>query len=236
VKQSNLLVDYSPWFLFIVGTLLIIAGGVAYSIPLSPLGPLALFFIVLGITILLQASPAFRPNSDIKVISVSIASALLVILIDFWPVQWLYSQTSASLLGFAGINSIQYLNPHFGGAQILIFVREAGTMRIVGGEIDNACAGLIALIPCIMLLLLADKRQQPNPDRVIVGLAAILIIVLGNLFRIFIELWAPAVGLAPFELVHYPLAFLLGYFGVVVIALLGQRVTQKDKVQKTKWH
>ncbi|MFX1564739.1 MAG: hypothetical protein ACFFCH_01990 [Promethearchaeota archaeon] len=234
MKQSNFLGDYSPWFLFVVGTILIIAGGVMYSIPLSPLGPLALFFIVLGIAILLQSSLAFQPNNDIKLVLIIAISALLVILVDFWPLQWLYSHTSATILGFAGINAIQYFNPHFGGAQILIFIHEAGTMRIVGGEIDNACAGLIALIPCLMLLLLSDKKMQPKPDRVIVGLAAILIIVLGNLFRIFIELWAPAVGIAPFELVHYPLAFLLGYFGVVVIALLGQRVTQQAKVQNTK--
>jgi exosortase/archaeosortase family protein len=226
--------DYSPWLLFFVGTLLIIAGGFAYSIPQSLLGPLALFFIVLGITILLQASPALQTNNDIRLILTIVLAASLVILVDFWPLQWLYSQTTATLLGVAGINTIQYFNPHFGGVQILIFVREAGTMRIVGGEIDNACAGLIALIPCVILLFLADKKLRPQPDRIIVGLAAIVIIVFGNLFRIFIELWAPAVGVAPFELVHYPLAFLLGYFGIVVIALLGQKLTQQEKAQKAQ--
>ncbi|MFX1510893.1 MAG: archaeosortase/exosortase family protein [Promethearchaeota archaeon] len=234
MKQSNLLADYSPWLLFLIGTILIITGGLMYSIPQSPLVPLALFFTVLGITILLQSSPAFKPHNHLKLILIIAVSALLVILVDFWPVQWIYSQTTASLLGFTGINAIQNFNPHLNGVQILIFVREASTLRIVGGEIDNACAGLIALIPCLMLLLLAERQLEPKPDRLIVGVAAILIIALGNLFRIFIELWVPAVGLAPFELVHYPLAFLLGYSGIVVIALLGQRLISEDKIQKTK--
>lgn len=219
-----MLADYSPKLLFTVGTIFIIAGGIAYSIPQSPLLSMALFLLVLGIIILLQSSRSFRPNDDIKLIFTIIFSALLVILIDFWPIQLLYSQTVASLLLFTGIPSIQSLNPHFGGAQVLIFVREAITLRIIGGEIDNACAGLIALIPVLTLLVLAERTLDPKPDRIIVGILAICIIVLGNLFRIFIELWVPAVGLVPFELVHYPLAFLLGYFGIVVIALLGSRM------------
>jgi exosortase/archaeosortase family protein len=111
----------------------------------------------------------------------------------------------------------------------VIFVREAVTMRIVGGEIDNACAGLIALVPCLTLLVLHDRTTDRKPDLIIIGLLAICIIVLGNLFRIFIELWAPGVGVMPFEFVHYPLAFLLGYFGVSVIAILGQRLTKPEK-------
>ncbi|MFX1577639.1 MAG: hypothetical protein ACFFCF_10770 [Promethearchaeota archaeon] len=233
MKHSNLLIDYSPWLLFLVGTTLIVAGGVIYSFPQSILIPVALFLIVLGITILFQSSKAFKTNNDVKLISAIIFSSLLVILIDFWPIQWLYSQTVASLLQFIGVNPILYFVPHFGGAQVLIFVNEAVTFRIIGGEIDNACAGLIALIPCLTLLVLADKNHEPKPDHVGVVLIAICIIVLGNLFRIFIELFAPAVGLAPFELVHYPLAFLLGYFGVVVITLVGQRLTSKKLIVKT---
>ncbi len=232
MKQTNLIADYSPWLLFIVGTTLIVAGGIAYSIPQNPLTPFALFLLVIGIIILLQSSRAFQPNNDVKLIITIILSALLVILIDFWPVQWLYSQTVASLLLFSGISPIQSLIPHFGGAQVLIFVREAVTLRIIGGEIDNACAGLIALIPSLALLILADRNLEPKPDHIIVGVLAICIIVLGNLFRIFIELWAPALGFAPFEFVHYPLAFLLGYFGIVVIAILGQRIRKRKKVKK----
>ena len=229
VLRSNLLVGYSPWLLFLIGTILIIAGGMAYSFPLSPFIALALFLIVLGIIILLQSSRAFQTNNDVKLIFVIIFSALLVILIDFWPIQWAYSQAVATFLQVTGISPIQYLTPHFGGAQIVIFVREAVSMRIVGGEIDNACAGLIALIPSLTLLVLANQSAEPKSDRIVVGLLAVCIIVLGNLFRIFIELWAPGVGLIPFELVHYPLAFLLGYFGVSVIAILGQRLTKQEK-------
>ncbi len=229
MNHSNSLVGYSPWLLFLVGTILIIAGGMAYSIPQSPFIALALFLIVLGITILLQASRAFQTNNDLKLIFTIIFSALLVILIDFWPIQWSYSQAVALFLQLTGISPIQYLTPHFGGAQVVIFVREAVTMRIVGGEIDNACAGLIALVPCLTLLVLRDRTTARKPDLIIIGFLAVGIIVLGNLFRIFIELWAPGVGVMPFELVHYPLAFLLGYFGISVIAILGQRLTKQEK-------
>lgn len=228
MKHTNFLADYSPRLLFFVGTLLIIAGGMAYSFSLSPFIALALFLIVLGITLLLQSSRALQTNSDLKLIFTIIFSALLVILVDFWPIQWSYSQAVALFLQLTGISPIQYLTPHLGGAQVVIFVREAVTMRIVGGEIDNACAGLIALIPCLTLLILADRTTEPKPDRIIIGFLAIGIIVLGNLFRIFIELWVPAVGVLPFELVHYPLAFLLGYFGVSVIAILGHRLIKQE--------
>jgi exosortase/archaeosortase family protein len=201
----------------------------AYSIPQSPFIALALFLIVLGITILLQSSRAFQTNNDVKLIFTIFFSALLVIVIDFWPIQWSYSQAVATFLQVTGIIPIQYLTPHLGGVQVVIYIREAVTMRIVGGEIDNACAGLIALIPCLTLLILANRSAEYKPDRIIVGLLAICIIVLGNLFRIFIELWAPGVGVMPFELVHYPLAFFLGYFGVSVIAILGQRLLRQEK-------
>jgi exosortase/archaeosortase family protein len=234
VKQSNVLEGYSSWLLFLVGTILIIAGGLIYAFPQSPLTPFALFLIVLGIVLIFQTSRAFQPNNDVKLILAIILASLLVIFIDFWPIQGFYSNTTASILQLTGINTIRYFNPHFGGVQVLIFVREAITNRIVGGEIDNGCAGIIALIPCLVLLILADRQREPKPDQLIVGILAVCIIVLGNLFRIFVELWAPAVGLIPFELVHYPLAFLLGYFGVTVIALLGQRITKREKSKATK--
>lgn len=234
MKQSNLLAGYSSRLLFLVGTILIIAGGLIYALPPSPLTPFSLALIVLGIVLLFQTSRAFRPNNDVKLILAIIVSSILVIFIDFWPVQGFYSNTTASLLQLMGIGSIQQFNPHFGGVQVLIFVREAVTNRIVGGEIDNGCAGLMALIPCLVLLFLADTNRDLKPDRFIVGILAVCIIVLGNLFRIFVELWAPAVGLIPFELVHYPLAFLLGYFGVTVIAILGQRLLKHEKSQVIK--
>ncbi len=55
--------------------------------------------------------------------------------------------------------------------------------------------------------------------------------MVGNLLRLFIELWAPAVGLFPFELVHYPLAFGLGMLGLTTTILIGQRL---GKIEKPK--
>ncbi|MFX1317887.1 MAG: exosortase/archaeosortase family protein [Promethearchaeota archaeon] len=234
MKRSNVLAGYSSWLLFLVGTILIIAGGLIYALPQSLLTPFSLAIIVLGIVLLFQTSCAFQSNNDVKLILAIIVSSVLVIFIDFWPVQMFYSNTTASLLRLVGISSIQQSTPHFGGVQVIIFVREAVTNRIVGGEIDNGCAGLMALIPCLILLFLADTYREPKPERLIVGILAVCIIVLGNLFRIFVELWAPAVGLIPFEYVHYPLAFLLGYFGVTVIAILGQRILKREKSQTFK--
>ncbi len=234
MNQSNVLAEFPSWLLVLVGTSLIIAGGIAYSIPLNPFVSFALFLIVLGIIILLQSSQAFQTNNDVKLLLITIFSILLVILIDMWPLQWLYSQTAFNLLRITGVIPVQYFNPHFGGVQVLIFIHEAITMRIVGGEIDNACAGLIALVPCLVLLILADRNLEPKSNRIVIGTLAIFIIVFGNLFRIFIELWAPAVGLTPFELVHYPLAFLLGYLGIVVIAILGQLIKQPEKPLNVK--
>jgi exosortase/archaeosortase family protein len=229
MKRLRVLRNHSPWLLFLIGTILLALGGTVYSIPQNLLIPTALFLLVFGINILLQASVAFQPSNNMKLIFSILLSALVIILIDFWPVQLVYSQAAAILLRFGGITPMQYFAPHIGGAQILIFVHEAVTLRVVGGEIDNACAGLIALIPCLMLLILADRKTSNGYNRIIIGIFATCIIVLGNLFRIFIELWAPAKGLAPFELVHYPLAFLLGYSGMIAITILGQRLIGTKK-------
>ncbi len=225
VKQSNFLGQYSPTILIIMGITLILAGGLTYAIFLGSIISLGLFVLTLGICILLQASRGFRTNNDLKFLIIIILSALLVILIDFWPIQLVYVQAVASLLQWLAITPIQYFFPHWGGAQILIYVREAGTNRIVGGEIDNACAGLMALIPCLLLLLSYDKNQKPKPDRLIIGILAVCIIVMGNFIRIFVELWAPASGFIPFELVHYPLALLTGLGGMIAITIAGQRIS-----------
>lgn len=224
-KQSNFLGQYSPTTLAIIGITLILAGGLSYAIFLGPIISLALFFLTLGICLLLQSSRGFKTNNDLKFLIIVILSVTLVILIDFWPIQLVYSQAIASLLQWLAIIPIQYSYPHWGGAQILIYVREAGTNRIVGGEIDNACAGLMALIPCLLLLLTHDKNQKPKPDRLVIGILATVIIVIGNFIRIFAELWAPASGLLPFELVHYPLALLTGLSGIAAIVIAGQRIS-----------
>jgi len=106
----------------------------------------------------------------------------------------------------------------------LLFVQEAGSGRIIGGEIDNACAGLIVVVPALFLLWLANRKDPPSPDSVIAGILTICLTIVGNFGRILFELWAPAVGLAPFEIVHYPLAYLLGICGLGMIIWFGHRL------------
>jgi exosortase/archaeosortase family protein len=225
VKTSNLLNNYPPLLLYIIGLMLLAAGGLIYAVFATILSPVSLFFLTLGAIIMLQSSHAFRLNNDFRLISAIALSAMLVIFIDFWPIQLVYVQGAAAIMQFMGLNTIQYAIPHFGGIQALLFVQQVGTTNLVGGEIDNACAGLIALIPCLLLLYLSDRTIQPTPNRFIISAIAICIIVLGNFFRICVELWLPGLGLAPFELVHYPLAFILGILGLTVTTIAGQRLT-----------
>ncbi len=225
VKPSNILINHPPLFLYIIGFVLLAVGGLIYAVFVISLSPLALFFLTLGAIILLQSSHSFRLNNDFWLILSIIISATLVIVIDFWPIQIAYAQGATTVLQFLGLNTVQYSFPHFGGIQVLLFAQQVGTGSLMGGEIDNACAGLIALIPCLLLIFLSDRNLQPKPNRLVVSAVSICIIILGNFFRICVELWIPALGLAPFELVHYPLAFILGILGLTGIAIAGQRLT-----------
>ncbi len=229
VKPSNVLAAIPPLILYIVGFVFLAVGGLIYAVFVILLSPLALFFLTLGAILLLQSSHGFRLNNDLRLILSIILSAILVIFVDFWPIQLAYSQGAAAVLQFGGFNTVLYVSSHFGGIQVLLFVQQAGTGSLVGGEIDNACAGLIALIPCLLLIFFSNRTPQPIPNRIAVGAVAICIIVLGNFFRICVELWLPAIGLAPFELVHYPLAFILGILGLTGIVIAGQRLTVKQK-------
>ncbi len=151
-------------------------------------------------------------------------SAVPVIFIDFWPLQYFIGQTVSTALLFLNVPDWLSFTPHFGGAQISVIVQELGTSRLVGGEIDNACAGLIVLFPSLLLLLLADKPFQASPDRFNIGLIMVLVIGIGNFLRIVFELWAPASIVVPFEVVHYPLAFILGIFGLIFIVYVGNQL------------
>ena len=208
----------------LIGLVLLTGGGLIYSTFGSLGKPIALLLLTSGIVFMLQASRGFQVNSDTRFITVIGVALLLLILVDFWPVQWVYAQAVKSTLQVLGIPSTQMYIPYFGGIQILLFTQEAGSGRSIGGEIDNACAGLIVLVPALLLLGLANRKEPPYPDTVIVGILTIGITVVGNFVRIVFELWAAAVGLAPFELVHYPLAFLLGIFGLGTIIWVGHRL------------
>jgi hypothetical protein len=57
------------------------------------------------------------------------------------------------------------------------------------------------------------------------------VIGVGNLLRIVIELWAPASIVVPFEVVHYPLAFILGIFGLIFIVNVGNQLVIFEKAE-----
>ena len=224
VSPTYFLDEQSPSLRILVGLVLITGGGLIYS-AFGDLGkPIALFFLIVGITFMLQASRAFQVNSNSRFIAIIAASVLLMIFVDFWPVQLVYAQAVRTVLQVLGISSTQSYTPYVGGIQILLFVQEAGSGRIIGGEIDNACAGLIVVVPALFLLWLANRKDPPSPDPVIAGILTICLTIVGNFGRILFELWAPAVGLAPFEIVHYPLAYLLGICGLGMIIWFGHRL------------
>ncbi|MFX0078980.1 MAG: hypothetical protein ACFE8O_07015 [Candidatus Hermodarchaeota archaeon] len=221
---SQVYEDSPTIFHFFAGFILITLGGIGYAVLPVFLVSFSLLSIIIGTTIFLQSSRAFQVTQTRRLIIGVMASAVLVIFIDFWPLQYLIGQTVSTTLHFLNVPDWLSFTPHFGGAQISVIVQELGTGRLVGGEIDNACAGLIVLFPCLLLLLLADKPLQPTPDRFYIGLITALVIVVGNFLRIVFELWAPASIVAPFEVVHYPMAFILGIFGLIFIVYVGNQL------------
>lgn len=187
-----------------------------------------LLLLLIGIIIMLQASRAFQVNTNFRFIVAILISAILVIWVDFWPIQLVYAQSVATVLQVLAIPFTQTSTPHFGGVQILLFVQEAGSGQIIGGEIDNACAGLIVLIPALLLLWLTNHKQPPYPDTMKVGVLTVCLVVVGNFGRIVFELWAPAIALAPFDILHYPLALLLGVLGLIAMIWWGQHLQRPE--------
>ena len=209
---------------FIIGFSFITLGGVGYAVLPPFLIPFSVLSIIIGTTIFFQSSRAFQVTQIRKLMLVVTVSAVPLIFIDFWPLQYLIGQIVSGTLQALNVPYWLSFTPHFGGAQISVIVQELGTGRLVGGEIDNACAGLIVLFPCLLLLILADKPLQPHPDRFHVGILTVTVIGVGNLLRIVFELWAPASIIVPFEIVHYPLAFILGILGLIWIVYVGNQL------------
>jgi exosortase/archaeosortase family protein len=222
VSQAN---EDAPTILyFIAGFIFIILGGIGYAFLTPIFIPHSVLSIIIGTTIFLQSSRAFQVTQIRRLIIVIMVSAIPIIFIDFWPLQHIIAQIVSTTLLSLNVPDWLSFTPHFGGAQISVIVQELGTGRLVGGEIDNACAGLIVLFPCLLLLFLADKSLQPPPDRLNIGLITVSVIGVGNLIRIVFELWAPASIIVPFEVVHYPLAFILGIFGLIFIVYVGNQL------------
>ena len=221
-----------PSLRILTGLILLTGGGLIYSAFGSIGKPIAILLITIGTTFMLQASRAFQVNSNFHFVMVIVASALLMILVDFWPIQLVYAEAVKTVIQVLGISPTQISTPYFSGIQILLYVQEAGSGRIVGGEIDNACAGLIVAVPALLLLWLANRKYPSYSDTVIVGFLTICIIVVGNFGRIVFELWAPSVGLLPFEIVHYPLAYILGICGLGAIIWIGHQLRRTETRHK----
>jgi len=214
---------YSSLELVFIGLVLVTAGGLAYAMFPPLLSPLSTFLLILGVMILLQSSCGFRALDDVRFVALLGIASGLVILVDWWPLQLVFAKVTGNTLSLLGVSPIVLLNPHFAGLQVLLFVPAAGTGSLVGGEIDNACAGLPVLAPTLLLLWSAKPATPPVSNRSRISLFVVYLVVLGDLARIVIELWLPAIGLAPFDLVHYPGAFFLGVAGLIAIARAGER-------------
>jgi hypothetical protein len=214
---------FSSVELLFIGLVLVAAGGLAYAVLAPVLHPLSAFLLVTGVMIFLQSSRGFRALDDLRFVVLLGIGCGLVIVVDWWPLQLAFARAASNILFVLRVPSLVILTPHFGGLQVLLFAPAAGTDSLVGGEIDNACAGLPVLVPAFLLLWSTKPTIPPFLDRVRISLFAINLVLLGDLARIILELWLPAVGLAPFDFVHYPGAFLLGAAGLIAIALAGER-------------
>lgn len=199
------------------------AGGLAYAMFPPVLSPLSAFLLILGVMISLQSSRGFRALDDVRFVVLLGIACGLVLMVDWWPLQLVLVRVAANILSLLGVSPLVLLSPQFAGLQVLIFVPTAGTGSLVGGEIDNACAGLPVLVPTLLLLWSTKPATPPVPNRSRISLFVVYLVVLGDLARIVIELWLPAIGLTPFDLVHYPGAFLLGVAGLIAIAWAGDR-------------
>jgi hypothetical protein len=209
--------------LVLIGLILITAGGLAYAILNAVLSPLSAFLVVLGVMIFLQSSWSFRAFNGLRfIVLLGIASGLILV-VDWWPLQLFFAGIVSDILFLLQVPSLVFLNPHFGGLQVLLFAPAAGTGGLAGGEIDNACAGLHVLVPAFLLLWTGKPAVPPTPNRLGISVIVVSVVILGDLARIVVELWVPAVGLAPFALIHYPGAYLLGLTGLIAIALAGER-------------
>ncbi|MFX1561683.1 MAG: hypothetical protein ACFFDP_00045 [Promethearchaeota archaeon] len=219
----SILSRYQSVQLIVVGLILISAGGLSYAFFDPILSPFGIIILTTGIILFFSSIRSFRVSNIFYFIIILIVVDAIVAFVDAWPLQLAFAQVTVGMLAILGVPSTLILQPHFGGIQIQLYVQSAISGTIVGGEIDNACAGFTVLLPCLVLLFLSDKKQHPLSTRLAIALFAINLVIIGNFFRILAELWLPAVGIAPFVLVHYPLALVLGLSGVVAIAFVGHR-------------
>lgn len=199
------------------------AGGLAYAMLASVLAPISAFLLIAGVMVFLQSSRGFRVLDDVRFVVLLGIACGSILVVDWWPLQIALARMAGDILSLLGVSPLVLLNPYSGGLQVLLFVPAAGTGSLVGGEIDNACAGLPVLAPTLLLLWSAKPGYLPSPDRSRISLFAVSLVAVGDLARIVIELWLPAVSFVPFDLVHYPGALLLGLAGLGVIALVGER-------------
>lgn len=207
----------------LVGLILISAGGLSYAILNPILSPFGIILLTTGSILFFRSVRGFRVSNVFHFIMILVIVNALVVFVDAWPLQLAFSQASAGILAFLGVPSNLFIQPHFGGLQIQLYVQSALSGHMVGGEIDNACAGLPVLLSSLFLLFLSDEEPPPPPARLSIGLFAMNIVIIGDFIRILAELWLPAIGAAPFDIVHYPLALVLGLSGVTAIAIAGHR-------------
>ena len=232
-RRGSFLSAYSAPLVITVGLLLLTAGGLAYALYGSLLAPLASALLVIGVSLFLQPSWGFRAPSNTRLLAPLAVSIVVTIFLDVWPLQLALALIAARLLLLLGGTPIILLNPHPFGLQVLLFAVPVGGGAFVGGEIDNACAGVPVLLPCLLFLLVRGSDPPPPPARVPIAVLATLLIVVGNVARLAAELWLPSAGLASWDLVHYPMAFVLGIAGLIVIALAGHRWTLPQTPSRT---
>lgn len=215
-----LLNSLPPILMFVIGLVIIFIGGLGFALLGPTLSAWAILVIILGEILFLQSSRGFKLADNYRFLLVLVVSVGIAVYIDVWPLQLAYAHAASSVLHFLSVPVTQILYPFFGGLNVFLFVPYPLTGYLVGGAIDNSCAGVIALVPCVLLALLRDSRSLPS--RLTLAIFSACFILIANLVRLVIELWLPAMGILPWELSHYPLTFVLGVGGLIVIILAGQ--------------
>ena len=93
--------------LHIIGFVLIALGGFIYGVIGGYFWSLASILIVTGVILFLLPSKSFQVKKPKQIVVILVLANLLLIMVDFWPLQLFYAISVSALLGLWGISVTQ---------------------------------------------------------------------------------------------------------------------------------
>ena len=89
-------------------------------------------------------------------------------------------------------------------------------------QVVRDCTGIQVIAVFAGLLLPVPKALWRKKVAVIILIS--LFVYFANLLRVVLEYWLLAERILPWSLAHYPMSFVLGVFGVVVLVILTDKI------------